>query len=229
MDVAAQQLEMWQDGQAVDRMPVVVGKPSQPTPSLAGLVRFLVLRPYWHMPPDLAAARIAPAVLREGTGALERQDLEAVTDFTSNAQLLDPGSVDWTAVAAGREIVYLRQRPGPQNMMGLVKFIFPNTLGVYLHDTPLRDLFSTARRTESAGCVRVSDAPRLANWLMNGEVDLDAAGEPETIVDLPQAVPVFTPYLTARAIDGAVERRADIYRRDPPLLAALAKAARSTA
>jgi murein L,D-transpeptidase YcbB/YkuD len=222
VDVAAQQLEMWEGGEPVDRMSVVVGKRSQPTPSIAGLVRFLVLRPYWHMPPDLAAAKAAPAVLREGPGALARQDLELVSDFNADAELLDPASPDWAAVAAGREKVYLRQRPGPQNMMGAVKFIFPNDLGVYLHDTPLTGLFNAVQRTESAGCVRVSNARRLATWLMGQDIDLDALGEPETIVNLPRPVPVYMPYLTARATPAGVEQRADIYRRDPPLLAALA-------
>src|SRR4051794_17997675 len=122
-------------------MPVVVGKRSQPTPAMAGLIRFLVLRPYWHMPPDLAAERVAPAVLQDGPAVLEAQDLEVVSDFSPDARAVDPESVDWGAVVAGRATVRLRQRPGPRNMMGAVKFIFPNRLGVYLHDTPLRGLF----------------------------------------------------------------------------------------
>jgi murein L,D-transpeptidase YcbB/YkuD len=221
VDVAAQRLELWEDGRLTDAMRVVVGKPSQPTPQLAGMIRFAVLNPYWHVPPDLAAESIAPAVLRDGPRALQREDLEAVNAFSPGATPVDPGSIDWAEVASGAEKVYLRQRPGPGNMMGQVKFIFPNPVGVYLHDTPLKGLFAGAQRTESAGCVRLSDAPRLARRLLGAGVDLAGSGAPEQRVDLPQPVPVYLVYFTVRPTASGLERRADIYGRDAPLSRAI--------
>jgi murein L,D-transpeptidase YcbB/YkuD len=214
VDVAAQQLEMWDQGRLSDTMPVVVGKRSEPTPAMAGLIRFAVLNPYWHMPPDLAAERIAPAVIRAGVGELDRRGFEVVSNFGPDANPVDAQGVDWPAVAAGRQKVYLRQAPGPDNMMGQVKFIFPNRLGVYLHDTPLKGLFRSDRRADSAGCVRVADAPRLARWLTGSDLDLRAGGEPEKRLDLPQPVPVYLVYLTARPMTDGLQRRQDFYGRD---------------
>jgi L,D-transpeptidase YcbB len=196
----------------------VVGKRSEPTPMLAGVIRFVVLNPYWHMPPDLAAARVAPLAVRDGGGsALAEQDLELVSSFAPDAAVLDPESVDWAEVASGRTQAHLRQRPGPHNMMGQVKFIFPNRLGVYLHDTPLRAAFRSERRAESAGCVRLSDAPRLARLLLGADADLSGRGQPEERVDLQTPVPVYLVYFTLRASSGAIERHPDLYGRDAVL------------
>jgi murein L,D-transpeptidase YcbB/YkuD len=136
--------------------------------------------------------------------------------------VLDPAAVDWDAVAEGRKPVRLRQRPGPGNIMGRVKFIFPNRLGVYLHDTPDRAWLARDRRTASSGCVRLGDAPALARRLLGADVDALAAGAPaETRVDLPDPIPVYLVYLTVRPTRGGLETRPDIYGRDAPLLKAL--------
>jgi murein L,D-transpeptidase YcbB/YkuD len=215
VNVAAQTLEVWAHGQRLASMPVVVGKRTEPTPMLAGVIRFAVLNPYWHMPPDLAAERVAPLAVREDAASvLARQDLELVSSFAQDASVLDPATVDWPAVSAGEVEVHLRQRPGPHNMMGQVKFIFPNKLGVYLHDTPLRAGFNSARRTESAGCVRVSDSPRLMRLLIGPDADLAGAGQPEERVDLPEPAPVYLVYFTLRTPSGVIERHPDLYGRD---------------
>jgi murein L,D-transpeptidase YcbB/YkuD len=214
VDVAVQGLEVWRGGRMVEQMPVVVGTAEHPTPAMAGVLRFLVLKPYWHVPPDLAAARVAPAVLRDGPAELARRGLEVVSDFSPTAAPLDPASVDWSAVAAGRIKVYLRERPGPRNMMGQVKFIFPNAMGVYLHDTPLRGDFAAAQRTASAGCVRLFDAPRLARALAGDKAAPAAAVGPEQIVTLPRPIPIYLIYLTARATPPGLSLRRDIYGLD---------------
>lgn len=223
VDAAAQTLWLYEDGRAVGSMPVVVGKLGEPTPTMAGLIRYAVVRPYWNVPPDLAAHTIAPQVLRYGPAWLDGQDMEALSDWTAQARVLAPGAVDWAAVAAGRQVLRLRQRPGAQNMMGQVKFIFPNSLGVYLHDSPLRQFFTETRRTESAGCVRLSDAPRLARWLLADQADaLGQPGEPETRIDLVRPIPVYLVYFTAAPSATGLAFRPDIYHRDPALEARLA-------
>src|SRR5205814_5900820 len=107
---------LYENGQVAATMPVAVGKVTDPTPQMAGMIRFAVYDPYWNVPPDLARERFAPQVLHDGVGALARQGLEVLSDWTQDAVVLDPATVDWTAVAQGRERVRLRQQPGPGNM-----------------------------------------------------------------------------------------------------------------
>jgi len=223
VDVAAQRLWTYEDGRATDSMKVVVGKADDPTPAMAALVRYAVFRPYWNIPPDLVARSTAPKVVAQGLGYFRDQRLEALSDWTDQAKRLDPAKVDWPAVAAGRQPLRVRQLPGRDNMMGRVKFMFPNELGVYLHDSPLRALFAGEERLGSAGCVRLEDAPRLARWLL-GEAATAAGGgpgPPETRVDLAEPVPVYLVYFTVAPTSDDLSPRRDIYRRDPALIAQL--------
>ncbi|MDE2487652.1 MAG: L,D-transpeptidase family protein [Alphaproteobacteria bacterium] len=222
VDATAQRLWLYQDGQPVDSMRVVVGKPSEPTPAMAGLVRYAVIRPYWNIPPDLVQNSVAPKVLRYGPGWLASQHMQALSGWTPDARVLSPQEVDWAAVAAGRVTLRMRQLPGPDNMMGKVKFVFPNSLGIYLHDSPLRQFFADQQRTDSAGCVRLSAAPRLAKWLLAADADqLGQPGPPETRIDLSQPIPVYIVYFTAIPQGRKLSIRPDIYHRDSTLEAEL--------
>jgi murein L,D-transpeptidase YcbB/YkuD len=121
-----------------------------------------------------------------------------VSSFDDDAEILDPASVDWQAVADGRETVLVRQRPGPANSMGRVKFALASGDGIYLHDTPRKELFAQDERDLSHGCVRLEDAPRLARWLLGDEMPADAAA-PEDRVALDRYVPVTIAYLPPEA------------------------------
>ncbi len=135
-------------------------------------------------------------------------------DWTSDATVLDPASIDWTAVADGRIEARVRQRPGPNNSMGAMKFEFPNDRGIYLHDTPDRQLFAQAERTFSSGCVRLEDAGRLGRWLL-GRKAAATSSQPELHVALPTPVPVFLTYLTVRpGADGTLAYAPDVYGLD---------------
>lgn len=213
VDAAAARLWLYENGRVRDTMRVVVGRPSEPTPMLAGLIRFAVLNPYWNVPPDLVRRRIAPNVLKQGVSYLDAQKYEVLSDWTDEAQVVDPSTIDWAAVAAGREEVRVRQLPGPDNMMGSIKFMFPNDFGVYLHDTPEKSLFSQNNRMQSSGCVRLEDATRLARWLF-GKTPRAASAEPEQAVELPRPVPVYITYLTAALEGNGLAFRQDVYGRD---------------
>jgi murein L,D-transpeptidase YcbB/YkuD len=213
---AAQTLWLYQGGQLALRMKVIVGKPTEQTPSMIGLIRYAVLDPYWNVPPDLARTSIAPGVLREGEAYLATHHLQALSDWTEAASVLDPATIDWTAVASGQRALRLRQDPGPDNMMGQLKFMLPNPLGVYLHDTPNKALFAGERRTDSAGCVRLADAAALGEALFGHPLQAAPGAEPEQRVDLPAPVPVFIVYLTAQPGPGGITFLPDIYRRDSP-------------
>ena len=212
VDTASARLWMVEDGRIAGGMRVVVGKRAMPTPAMAGLIRYAVLNPYWNLPPDLIRER-ARKVLRRGPGAIAAEGLDILSDWSPRARPLAARSVDWRAVAAGRRYVNLRQRPGPHNMMGRVKFMMPNDLGVYLHDTPNRELLRSAERHYSSGCVRLEDAPRLARWLF-GRPPPSPSGAPEQRVDLPEPVPVYIAYFTALPTRTGIVFRPDVYGRD---------------
>jgi murein L,D-transpeptidase YcbB/YkuD len=214
VDAAAQRLYMYQDGKLVDSMKVVVGKPEMPTPMLAGLMRYAVVNPYWNMPEDLVQRRVAKEIAK---GASMRSlGFEALSDWSANPQILDPATIDWPAVANGTQQVRMRQLPGGSNAMGKMKFMFPNDLGIYLHDTPDKTLFKQDVRQFSAGCVRLEDAPRLAKWLFGKPLTTESDA-PEQNVWLPAPMPVYLTYLTAApAGETGIAFREDAYGRDTP-------------
>jgi murein L,D-transpeptidase YcbB/YkuD len=194
VDAASARLFMVEDGRIVDSMKVIVGKPTSQTPTIASKIYYATLNPYWNVPEDLARTLIAPRVLEQGVRYLREHNYEVLDGFGDDAAVISPAKVDWKAVAAGRATVRMRQLPGPANSMGRVKFGFPNNAGVYLHDTPKKELFASDERALSNGCVRLEDAPRLARWLM-GRDPSEFAARPEENVLLPQAVPIYITYL----------------------------------
>src|SRR5690606_25917640 len=184
IDAAGARLWMYEGDRVVGSMRVVVGKPDSQTPMMAGYIRNAVLNPYWNVPTDLIRQRIAPGVLNEGARYLRVRNYEVLSGWSEDAQVLDPGKIDWRKVRDGAIEVRVRQRPGAANAMGEVKFEFPNPLGIYLHDTPDKNLMDEAARQFSSGCVRLEDAERLGRWLLGG--DLPEAGAPEQKLDLAQ-------------------------------------------
>lgn len=213
VNAAAQRLFMYEDGKAVDSMRVVVGKPVYPTPMMAAYIRFANLNPYWYVPADLAAERIAPNVVKLGLPYLQRQGYEVVSDFVGEPQIIEPSTIDWQAVADGRQKVLIRQQPGAHNSMGRIKFMFPNSEGVYLHDNPERELFEQAARLYSGGCVRLESAWRLSRWLFGRDLTWKGGGTEEE-VKLDKPVPVYITYLTAVPDGSQVAFLDDVYGRD---------------
>ena len=195
VDAASARLFMIEDGEIVDSMRVIVGKPDAQTPTIASQIYYATLNPYWNVPPDLARSIIAPNVLKYGLGYLKDRGYEVLDGFGEDAQVISPAEVDWEAVAKGRAKVKVRQLPGPGNSMGEVKFGFPNNSGIFLHDTPKKELFAEASRNISNGCVRLEDAPRLARWLLGRDPESVDADIPEQHVALPRAVPIYITYL----------------------------------
>lgn len=197
VDAASARLYMIEDGRVQDSMKVIVGKPDTPTPELKDVLNYETLNPYWHVTPDLAKTIIAPRVLKDGNAYLVQQGYEILSDWSPDARVLSPDSIDWKAVAAGTQQVFVRQRPGPANSLGHYKFNLPNGDGIYLHDTPKKELFTQDDRSLSHGCVRLEDAEKLARWLLGK--DPPASAVPEENVLLPRPVPITISYLDARS------------------------------
>lgn len=222
VDTAAAKLYYYDRGQVRDTMRVVVGTKDMQTPMMAALIRYASLNPYWHVPPDLTRERIAPRVLSDGQSYFLGRGYELVSEWSREATVLDPGSVDWKAVADGRREVFVRQRPGPANSMGNVKYMFPNKMGIYLHDTPTKGHFEELQRLISAGCVRLEDSARLGKLLFGRPLETQSAA-PEQVVPLPAPVPVYLTYLTAAPEHGRIVERPDVYERDAVQHAVLVK------
>jgi len=212
----AARLYMYENGQVVDSMRVVAGRPDPvaQTPMMNAFIRYVALNPYWNSPPDITSRKLAPTILKEGRAYFTKRGYDLVDKFGPDAHVLNPMSVDWHAVAEGRLKVNLRQRPGPANSMGRMKFMFPNQQGIWLHDTPEKEKIEDAARLESNGCVRLEDAPRFERWLFNGRPPNPKGARPEQKVDLPQLVPLYITYLTAVPSGTSIVYFDDFYGKD---------------
>jgi murein L,D-transpeptidase YcbB/YkuD len=212
------------------RMNVVVGKAVRnETPVFAKDMKYIVFRPYWNVPYSITRGEIIPALTKD-SGYLARKNFE-ITDQSGRIITSSAVSADVLAqLRSGKLLV--RQRPGPTNSLGLVKFMFPNEHNVYLHSTPAQALFSQSRRDFSHGCIRVEKPAELAAWLLQGQPrwTLDAvkaamqSGPDNQQVNLDKPVPVVIIYLTAVVEEnGEVYFFDDIYGHDRSLNAVLAK------
>jgi len=212
----AARLYMYENGRVVDSMRVVAGRTDAiaQTPMMNAFIRYIALNPYWNSPPDITSRKLAPTILKEGRAYFTKRGYDVVDHFGENAHILNPMDVDWHAVAAGRVQVNLRQRPGPANSMGKMKFMFPNPQGIWLHDTPEREKIDEAARLQSNGCVRLEDAPRFARWLFNGHPPSPKGARPEQKVNLPEMVPLYITYLTAVPSGTSIVYFDDFYGRD---------------
>ena len=208
-------LYMYENGQVVDSMRVVSGRPDPiaQTPMMNAFIRYVALNPYWNSPADITARRLAPTILKEGRAYFTKRGYELLSDWSEHARVIDPMSIDWHAVAAGKIQARLRQKPGPANSMGRMKFMFPNTQGIWLHDTPEREKIEEAARLQSNGCVRLEDAPRFARWLLGKNVKPQGA-RPEQKVPLPSLVPIYLTYLTAVPSGTSIVYFDDFYGKD---------------
>lgn len=223
VDAANARLVMYDNGKVVRTMRVVVGTAENQTPMMAGFLRYAQVNPYWNIPTDLVQKRIAPHVLSKGLGYMKASGYQVLDSWDENAKVIDPATIDWTAVAAGQREVRVRQLPGRDNFMGKVKFMFPNPQGIYLHDTPDRHLLVKDERQFSSGCVRLEDAPGLGKWLF-GKPLPKKTKKIEQRIDLPELVPVYITYLTASVTPGgAVAVSHDVYGRDTVRLAKFVK------
>jgi murein L,D-transpeptidase YcbB/YkuD len=211
VDASSARLWYYQGGKQVGTMRVVVGAEATQTPMLVGTLQWAILNPYWNIPDYLAEKNIAPKVL--SGRSLTSMHIEALSDWSATPERLDPEVIDWSAVASGKKLIRLRELPGPANSMGRIKFLFPNDEGIYLHDTPNRDLFDKPDRHLSNGCIRLEDAVTLGKWLLRKPITT-ASSAPEQYTPLPAQVPVYLTYLTAAETEKGAVFRPDIYGRD---------------
>jgi murein L,D-transpeptidase YcbB/YkuD len=207
---------------------VVVGAPFHRTPVFRRDMTYLVINPYWNVPPSIAGKELLPKI-KKNPGYLAEHNYELLSGWSDSATLVDPFSVDWSKVSASRFPYKIRQTPGDGNALGRVKFMLPNEFNIYLHDTPSKNLFARAQRSFSHGCIRVARPLDLAAFLLEGQDDWVAetieaaiATNQQRIVSLARPIAVQIDYHTAWVdADGTLQFRFDVYERDRTLAAAL--------
>jgi murein L,D-transpeptidase YcbB/YkuD len=209
VNVPAFQLTAYDSGEKSLEMKVIVGQgfEDKATPVFSDSMEFVVFRPYWNITPDIQAKEIAPKIASDGS-YMERENLEYYKD----------GGV-----------TRIRQKPGPKNALGFVKFLFPNDYNIYLHDTPNHELFNKDVRAFSHGCIRVEKPSELAQWVLGWDAaKVDSAmssGKDNSSIKLPKKIPVYITYGTAFVQDGELHFGNDLYHRDDKLVKAAAAGA----
>ncbi len=224
VNIAGFELKRVRADRIEERMRVVVGKPYHRTPVFSETMKYLEINPYWNVPSSIAKNEELPK-LKANPAALAEKGFEVV----NGDQVVDVRAVDWSQFSASNFPFRLRQRPGPANALGRVKFMFPNRFNVYLHDTPSRSLFARAKRAFSHGCIRVARPIDFAEQLLapkpdwtRGRIDQVLASGERTVVNLDQPVQVHITYATAwQRPDKTVHFAPDIYQRDEALRRAL--------
>ena len=209
VNVPAFHLEAYDSGQKVLEMKVIVGQEYQDkaTPVFADSMETVVFRPYWNVPPGIAAKEIFP----KGRAYMAANNMET---FNQGGQ---------TGV---------RQRPGPKNALGYVKFLFPNDFNIYLHDTPNHELFEKDVRAFSHGCIRLEKPDELAQWVLGWPADkVEQAmreGPDDRGIKLPRKIPVYITYFTTYINNGQLYYGNDLYSRDDKLVPAVMSGAMPT-
>lgn len=237
VNIPEYRLRAYRDGKPAVEMRVVVGKSynDRATPVFSDRMEYVVFRPYWNVPPGIAAEEIVPKV-RDNPDYLAERNYEIVARFDPEAEAMPntPDNID--KLEAGD--LYVRQRAGASNALGLVKFMFPNEYAVYLHDSPAERLFSRAERDFSHGCVRVQYPAELADFVLGEQPNwtpeqIEAAlHDPEQgrqRVALDETIPVYLAYWTAFADESGVNFRDDLYKNDPRVEAAMGQVDRAGA
>lgn len=227
VNIAGFELEVVEGHKRVMRMRTIVGRQYRRTPVFTSAMTYLVINPYWHVPRSIATLDLLPLIQRDPT-YLVSHHLDVLRDIDGRLVTVDPSTVDWSTLTAERFPFRLRQRPGPDNALGRMKFMLPNRFNVYLHDTPAQELFERPARSFSSGCIRIDRPIELAGYVLRG----DARWTPEALetaletrvdytVRLPEPVPVHVLYWTSWVDERGLQFRTDLYGRDDGLAAAL--------
>jgi len=223
INVPAFELEARDGERAPLEMSIVVGRTDWMTPLFRDAMTTVEINPYWHVPASIAARELAVEAA-EDAEAFRADGYEVFSGPGPGAERLDPRTVDWRVLDPEDPEVRIRQRPGPTNALGRIKFLFPNRHNVYLHDTPADGAFDRTERALSHGCIRLERPLDLAAWVFAGQEGWDrerveetiASGE-HTVVPLEEAIPVYILYWTAWMEDGRAQFRRDVYGVDAEL------------
>jgi murein L,D-transpeptidase YcbB/YkuD len=205
VNIPEYKMHVYDSGHLVFDMNVIVGTAANSTVIFNGNLKYVVFSPYWNVPESIVRKEIMPSIKR-------------------NANYIAKNNMEITGYSGG--IPNVRQKPGPANSLGLVKFLFPNNYNIYFHDTPNRDLFTQTNRSFSHGCIRLGEPKKFAEYMLRddsawigSEIDKAMHLSKEKWVTVKKSVPVFIVYFTAWVDkDGLLNFRKDIYGHDTKMI-----------
>src|SRR5690606_16467588 len=199
-------------------MKIIVGRYMTKTPIFSDTIEYVVFNPTWTLPMSIMKNEMLPK-LQSGTGFMYRENYTLYSGFSSDAVQLDPASINWDSVTVDNWSYRIVQEPGNINALGSVKFIFPNDMDIYLHDTPAPYLFDRTERDFSHGCMRIQKPRDFAEFLLEDkltadEIDEIFASKATKTVNLSHKFPVYITYHTAWVEDDLLHFRKDLYGHD---------------
>jgi murein L,D-transpeptidase YcbB/YkuD len=215
-NIPAARIEAIENGVAVSRHTAVVGKPDRPSPDISSKIIEINFNPFWTVPNSIVRRDLIPKMQVEP----DYLTVNRIRIFDPRGNELPPSQVNWYSDEA---VNYMfKQDPGDFNSLGSIRINFPNRDGVYMHDTPSKNLFGEDFRFHSSGCVRVQNVRELVNWLLietsgwsRQEIDRAIKSGDRLDAKITRPVPLYWVYITAWATpDGVVQFRDDIYNRD---------------
>ncbi len=224
VNIAGYELRRVSNYRIEEVMRVAVGQPFHQTPVFSNEIKYLEINPYWNVPRSIAVNEELRK-LKTNPAAREASGFEVVI----GGKAVPLTAIDWSSVSATSFNYHLRQRPGPKNALGRVKFMFPNRFNVYLHDTPARSLFAKAQRAFSHGCIRLARPLDLAEQVLRTvpgwnrqRIEDTISSRERKVVKLTKPLPVHITYSTVWLDEGGqLQFRPDVYRRDAKLESAL--------
>jgi murein L,D-transpeptidase YcbB/YkuD len=207
-------------------MDVVIGSARNQTHFFYDTISTVVFNPSWGVPRSIVMNEMMPRILAD-SGYLDRNNYEVVV----GGKVVSSTAVNWSAVAQGKAHVGVRQKPGPNNALGELKILFPNSHDIYLHDTPSKAAFKRDMRAVSHGCIRLADPRAMASAVMStGKENLTKYfGKNERGIKVPSGVPIYLTYFTAwpDEASGKIRYFDDVYARDEGLAKAFQKTEQS--
>ena len=222
VNVPSFDLNIIKDGEKVLNMRVIAGKPSRPSPELYSKVETIAFNPKWNIPTKITKKDIIPKVLKDPE-YLAKNNIQIYTDWRRGSPTIYPEEINWESAAKEKDLHFrLSQKPGNNNALGKVKFIFLNKEDVYMHDTPQKNLFDKIQRAFSSGCIRVEEPFRLAEYFLQEQPEYDQqtvneilANNKTKYVRMKNPVPIYITYITAWVdSEGRSHFREDIYKKD---------------
>ena len=219
INIPEYKMHAYQNGKKQFEMKLIVGKYMTKTPIFSDSIEYVVFNPTWTVPMSIMRNEMLPR-LKNGDIFLPRENFSLYSGYGSNATKLDPYSIDWEDIEPSEFSFRIVQEPGPRNALGSVKFIFPNDMDIYLHDTPAEYLFDRTDRSFSHGCMRIEKPHFFAEYLLEEklskeEVEDKFASHRTQTVMLPEKLPVFITYHTAWVDEkGVTNFRKDLYKFD---------------
>lgn len=220
INIPEYKLHIFQNKKQLWETNVVVGKTAKQTTIFKGNISRIILNPYWNVPNSIINAEILPK-LKQNASYLSKNNMEVVDN---DGHSINTSTINWNLYKKNVPFI-IRQKPGNENALGEIKFLFPNSFNIYLHDTPSKELFSKNKRDFSHGCIRVENPKKLAYYLLRDDkswnqntIDKVLKTNTETGISVNPNMPVYITYFTAWVdIQGNLNFRNDIYNMDDQL------------